>query len=815
MRWFLGSVFGIFLLFGCSDLTDPPPSSLSSPPSVSTVSELFDGSSGADGANPHFFFLSPLVESPAYSGVADDNLKPVVTVCNVRDLDPISGECPAPLAVFSMDAPNEDDQVSLDPGVKYSVVWKTDRYPAPDYEMFRITVSVLDRALGWLEVKSYPPSVFASFKGTDPEGNVAISSNGSANITFRVEEGALEAAFCERSNIEDCDVLILDSETGGALRVFENPESMGSPLGSQVAVPAGALLEGNPVQGSYAVILQLEKNDVTQPGTIPAEQQVPYFIDLRTDPPGVTFPRPVDQGGPGGIGSEGVQIILCQVLDESALGYVPESLHPFLVIFLTRTGSSGRTTTLLPTAFGAEECEGYAPHSHTTATGSSGASSLLGRFATGLSKLGGFILPRPLMARRLHGGLNTVVWEISGDGFDGRDGGGDDDPMNVSGLSFSLASSGEDVLEFGAVLDVDPDLSNATVTITDPAVVQSETEIYVQVLNAAGEPFPFEVQVTVDVSGANTGTLLAEYLGNGTYRAAYTPLNAGTDTLVVTAYAAGILPFTEIGTFTSEVHPLSGDLVVVVEIAGGAPADGLPVYLYQGTDPTLFGEGVTGSCTNGAPGVSSCSAVFADIEFGSYTAHLPKRDFDVQFASMTQIVEHQQAPNTLTFTGVTQAIPADARVFRVRSGGSGNAFRYVVGGRSWVASNNQVQNDVLLGVQGHLATIHGDGENEFVTGLVSDFCPNVDRQGQCRSRAWLGLRFNTTAGRWEWVTGEAFDYNNWDAGFPSSRNNHDHVEIHTTGLWRNINGANSTNDGYMVEWPVTWPATPPFPGGTE
>jgi hypothetical protein len=204
-----------------------------------------------------------------------------------------------------------------------------------------------------------------------------------------------------------------------------------------------------------------------------------------------------------------------------------------------------------------------------------------------------------------------------------------------------------------------------------------------------------------------------------------------------------------------------------------------------------------------------------DIEFGDYTVHLPKRDFDVQFATMTKSITHDQAPNTVTFTGVTQAIPAEARVFRVRNDGNGNAYQYIVGGRSWVASNNQVQNDILLGVQGYLATIHSIGENDFVTGLVTDFCPNVDREGTCKSQGWIGLTFNSTANAWEWVTGENFDYDNWEEGFPSSRNNHDHVEINPTGFWRNINGARSTNDGYVVEWPVTWPATPPFPGGTE
>jgi hypothetical protein len=240
MRHVLGLTLGTLLLFGCSDLTEVPVGEIPGPDDavpLSTASELFDGSSDAEGANPHFFFLSPLVSDPDYSGTADDGQKPVVTVCNTTTdpWDPLTQACPDVLVEFSMDALEEDDQVKLDPGVKYWVVWKTDRHPAPEGQSFRVSVSILGQPLGWVDVKSYGPSAFASFRRTAPEGHVAIQSNGSANITFRIEEGALEAAFCELNEIEDCDVLILDHETGGSLEVFDGSGN----LGSKVTVPAG------------------------------------------------------------------------------------------------------------------------------------------------------------------------------------------------------------------------------------------------------------------------------------------------------------------------------------------------------------------------------------------------------------------------------------------------------------------------------------------------------------------------------------------------------------------------------------------------
>ena len=59
------------------------PESLGEPdPFTQGVSaDIFDGTSDAPGANPHFFFLSPLVPNPDFSGIADDDLNPVLTIC--------------------------------------------------------------------------------------------------------------------------------------------------------------------------------------------------------------------------------------------------------------------------------------------------------------------------------------------------------------------------------------------------------------------------------------------------------------------------------------------------------------------------------------------------------------------------------------------------------------------------------------------------------------------------------------------------------------------------------------------------------------
>ncbi len=62
---------------------------------------------------------------------------------------------------------------------------------------------------------------------------------------------------------------------------------------------------------------------------------------------------------------------------------------------------------------------------------------------------------------------------------------------------------------------------------------------------------------------------------------------------------------------------------------------------------------------------------------------------------------------------------------------------------------------------GHLATITSPAENNFVTQLLPT-----------EVNAWLGgfqpLGSVEPNGSWQWVTGEAFDYSNWNGGEPNN-----------------------------------------------
>ena len=167
----------------------------------------------------------------------------------------------------------------------------------------------------------------------------------------------------------------------------------------------------------------------------------------------------------------------------------------------------------------------------------------------------------------------------------------------------------------------------------------------------------------------------------------------------------------------------------------------------------------------------------------------------------------------LSFATAIGMLAGPSAAAPVQWSGNGNAYEVVVGTFSWEQASIAAAGSVWMGVNGHLVTLTSSDENLFVSGLSPDLAGYAVGGLQ-------GAGATTLSDGWQWVTGEAFAYTNWNAGEP---NDEDGVEGgHENRLYliaaANAHG-NAWNDqsgnhsnGYIVEYegigaipePQTW-----------
>lgn len=87
---------------------------------------------------------------------------------------------------------------------------------------------------------------------------------------------------------------------------------------------------------------------------------------------------------------------------------------------------------------------------------------------------------------------------------------------------------------------------------------------------------------------------------------------------------------------------------------------------------------------------------------------------------------------------------------------------------------------------GHLVTISSKNEDEFVSQIQKNYSPF--------DRMWLGATDENSEGNWRWITGEAFDYTNWDASEPNNIDDEDYMMMYkSSGKWNDV--CDSTRSG--------------------
>lgn len=108
--------------------------------------------------------------------------------------------------------------------------------------------------------------------------------------------------------------------------------------------------------------------------------------------------------------------------------------------------------------------------------------------------------------------------------------------------------------------------------------------------------------------------------------------------------------------------------------------------------------------------------------------------------------------------------------------------------RYYLSNNAAFWNDAKVAAEaigGHLAVIHSQEENDFLSDNVS-------------GGAWIGLTDQNFEGEFSWVDGSPLDYDNWNTGEPNGGATENYLEFIDDGTW------NDLTDGevqYIVEVP--------------
>ncbi len=112
----------------------------------------------------------------------------------------------------------------------------------------------------------------------------------------------------------------------------------------------------------------------------------------------------------------------------------------------------------------------------------------------------------------------------------------------------------------------------------------------------------------------------------------------------------------------------------------------------------------------------------------------------------------------------------------------------------WESAEIASESITYNGVNGHLATVTSEAENQFIVDNVYILANGA--------WTWLGATDSVTEGDWKWITGEPWNYSNWDEGQPDNAANENYLHYWYGGTW-NDNNSNNYGNGiysYIVEF---------------
>ncbi len=112
---------------------------------------------------------------------------------------------------------------------------------------------------------------------------------------------------------------------------------------------------------------------------------------------------------------------------------------------------------------------------------------------------------------------------------------------------------------------------------------------------------------------------------------------------------------------------------------------------------------------------------------------------------------------------------------------------YTMSKNSWVTA------DKFANIKGgHLVTITSAGEQSVIASNIEGFSGSL----------WIGATDVTNEGAWQWITGESFDYTNWEDGEPNNQNDsgENYAEIYLHGKWNDISDVSEGICGFIIEY---------------
>jgi Secretion system C-terminal sorting domain/Lectin C-type domain len=199
------------------------------------------------------------------------------------------------------------------------------------------------------------------------------------------------------------------------------------------------------------------------------------------------------------------------------------------------------------------------------------------------------------------------------------------------------------------------------------------------------------------------------------------------------------------------------------------------------------------------------------------------------FTGTATAAQYQTLLRTVTFNTTAASTSQRTVLFNLGTaiGYSTNNhfYEFIAGSNTWAAAKTAAAAKTLFGMQGYLATVTSQGENDFIQQkLTGDgWIGASDDYSYINAATGATTYANQTGseGKWYWVTGPAGEigtqfsnsnssptsvssrYMNWNPGEPnnsgSSENSGEIYSSTGTGKWNDLNGTTSSL-GYVVEY---------------